>query len=311
MHGPMALHAQFRQQPAPLESCPTTAPQSCRAISVGGQSIEGHLVPIQRYMPSERYSSFFRCHGRELLYTRHSVSCERNCREHAWETFMRTSEADSPGSDAFSEPAVALPAIARLSHNAAFLCQGKSVLGFGGRDRHKFSKSANDALRHESGIWRIESRGNVTHKWSHRRHVINGSHPGCVERRVSFYPICEYDGRLSASLLGPALLLYARANTKRWGGGRNVQVASSLDGGQSFAPFSLISFENATVDDPLEAPARHTTMTDSSLTTASGYLRSTSSWCSHHQGRAACLHCSRPRFAQGRRQAPHCEVESS
>ena len=58
--------------------------------------------------------------------------------------------------------------------------------------------------------------------------LTSGRHPGCVSRLRSGVPLprCEYDGKLGLVRHRAQWLLYARANTKPWGG-RFVQVAAS------------------------------------------------------------------------------------
>ena len=47
----------------------------------------------------------------------------------------------------------------------------------------------------------------------------------CVERRATFNGVCNYDGRVSLVRFRGRYLAFVRANTKRDGGGRHVQVA--------------------------------------------------------------------------------------
>ena len=137
-------------------------------------------------------------------------------------------------------------------------------MGYGGRDRaSKLSRRGNSAAA-ERGIYRIHSLplpatplkdrwddpwngetrywSNATRMWAGARLVVNGSQPGCEERRRFWYPVCEYDGRLSVASLRGATLIYARANTRQLGNGRHVQVARSPDGKGSWGPFSLVTF---------------------------------------------------------------------
>ena len=75
--------------------------------------------------------------------------------------------------------------------------------------------------------------------------LLTGHHAGCVEERHDFGNACEFDGKLSLAHFRSRYLLYARANTKPAGGGRFVQVASSLadDPSSSYGPFRLLSID--------------------------------------------------------------------
>ena len=78
-----------------------------------------------------------------------------------------------------------------------------------------------------------------TTQWQHKQLILDGRHPGCVERRdvharADFAKylyeggVCEYDGRLSLVHFGGEFLLYARANLAA-SGRRHVQVTRSRD----------------------------------------------------------------------------------
>ena len=78
-----------------------------------------------------------------------------------------------------------------------------------------------------------------TTQWQHKHLILDGRHPGCVERRdvrarADFAKylyeggVCEYDGRLSLVHFGGEFLLYARANLAA-SGRRHVQVTRSRD----------------------------------------------------------------------------------
>ena len=60
-----------------------------------------------------------------------------------------------------------------------------------------------------------------------RTRILDGHHPGCVERRREFGSACEFDGKLSVARYAGRYLLFARANLNAEGGGRFVQVAAS------------------------------------------------------------------------------------
>ena len=88
---------------------------------------------------------------------------------------------------------------------------------------------------------------------------------GCVERRLTHAPDCEFDGRLSIARLGGEWLLFGRANmatgspnaTKRAGifGGRHVQMTRSQSIEGPWSQFRLLQFEGYPdyVTGPVEA----------------------------------------------------------
>ena len=89
-----------------------------------------------------------------------------------------------------------------------------------------------------------------TTQWREKRLVIDGRHPGCVERRHAgtrefeyLRPgVCEYDGRLSLVAFRHELLLYTRSNPASHGS-RHVQVTRSRDGGVTWQPFEQLVFD--------------------------------------------------------------------
>ena len=90
----------------------------------------------------------------------------------------------------------------------------------------------------------------ATSQWRDKRLVLDGRHPGCVERRDAtskdfhyLLPgICEFDGRLSLVSFGSQLLLYTRSNPASTGS-RHVQMTRSFDGGASWSPFEQIRID--------------------------------------------------------------------
>ena len=158
----------------------------------------------------------------------------------------------------FKHPFVVMtdaPGQANMVHNLAvsphangFLLAGglgNIWLARGGRWRSTTSRNASLA-KQESPAARA---------WSLPRLIINGDHPGCVERRVEPWLVvkagkdagrsrCEYDGRL-ALVSWPErgrLLLFARANPALKGQ-RFVQVSSSKDDGLTWSRFELIKLQ--------------------------------------------------------------------
>ena len=88
--------------------------------------------------------------------------------------------------------------------------------------------------------------------WHSKRLIINGSHPGCMERRdpkssphlahLIGGGVCEYDGRLSLVHFNGSLLLFTRANPMSHGS-RHVQMTRSVDDGNSWSPFQQIQID--------------------------------------------------------------------
>jgi hypothetical protein len=89
-------------------------------------------------------------------------------------------------------------------------------------------------------------------KWN-RSHVLTAQalrQAGCVERRSTHAPDCEFDGRLSIARLRGEWLLFGRANMaagrdKRHGifGGRHVQMTRSRSIEGPWSQFRLLQFE--------------------------------------------------------------------
>ena len=147
----------------------------------------------------------------------------------SWETLYRVAprrnrraggKHEHPRSSSdYTVDGLALAAPLGISHNAAFVCQDdRYLVGFGGRD---LSGGEGETSEGDTGIWRIESEDlaalatehatwagtgpddetpslgrNIS--WRSRRRVLNGSHPGCLELRKDNFPVCAFDGRLSA-----------------------------------------------------------------------------------------------------------------
>ena len=89
--------------------------------------------------------------------------------------------------------------------------------------------------------------------WRDKHLIIDGHHPGCVERRVptetgDFFHllpggVCEYDGRLSLVDFKGTLLLYTRSNPATRGK-RHVQVTRSFDDGETWSPFEQVHLDS-------------------------------------------------------------------
>jgi len=205
---------------------------ACKQLSIMGQAAESKLIPMINVRPSERYSTVVRCGGHEWLFTRKSVTFDMDPKG-TWETLYRVRNDDGYGNSS-----VALQGSLRLSHNAAFICEnGDTLAMFGGQAVSK------QGVPKQAGIFRAKSLARRPLQWSAPKLVIPGNHGGCVEHRIMVSPgICEFDGRLSVNYFGGRHFLYARANTRRYGGGRHAQVAIS-QGGRHFGRFTLVKFE--------------------------------------------------------------------
>jgi len=134
---------------------------------------------------------------------------------------------------------------------------GSTIVGFGGQDksdpvgyprhlgiRRVVASVSGGVASPADLVWRAEPGTGV---------VVSGDKgkTGCVERRLAF-PHCEFDGKHHVVEYAGKLLLYTRANaisnahgqgpnSFRHGiGGRWAQVASSTDGGITWARFELV-----------------------------------------------------------------------
>ena len=81
--------------------------------------------------------------------------------------------------------------------------------------------------------------------WGPRSISLEGHTAGCIEQRAKFFGHCEFDGKLSAVHFRARVLLFARSNTARGGGGRHVQVTeSSADSAHDPASWSRFRLVN-------------------------------------------------------------------
>ena len=78
--------------------------------------------------------------------------------------------------------------------------------------------------------------------------VIDGRHPGCLEKFNRYAPLCYFDSKMSLTRFGGRFLVFARANTVDRGGGRFVQVAASVgsDPAGPYGPFEMLQIEGYT-----------------------------------------------------------------
>jgi hypothetical protein len=122
----------------------------------------------------------------------------------------------------------------RFTHNFC-PCESFGEDGFwavGGQNEVKFRES-------RGGVYLLSSADFRT--WDVRRRLIDGHHPGGIERlrTTAASEGISLDGVSCLVRFQGRYLLYCRANINPRGGGRFVQVAESEDG-VSFGPFRLI-----------------------------------------------------------------------
>ena len=156
----------------------------------------------------------------------------------------------------FKQPAVVMVngfGQANMVHNLAISPHASGFLLAGGLGNIWLTRGRRWRSSTSINVSLAQQERQVGLGWSQPRLIVNGDHPGCVERRVEPWlqgkgggdagSRCEYDGRL-ALVSWPErgrLLLYARANPALKGQ-RFVQVSSSDDDGSSWSPFELIRF---------------------------------------------------------------------
>ena len=143
-----------------------------------------------------------------------------------------------------------------LSHNLVLRKHGQELYAVGGQatfPKHrelKFDPRVRNDLRDGVRLLRADNVASLrAGRWSSTNHsglplLTSGRHPGCVSQLRSGVPLprCEYDGKLGLVRHRERWLLYARANTKPWGG-RFLQVASSAadDVAGPYGPFRRLS----------------------------------------------------------------------
>ena len=129
-----------------------------------------------------------------------------------------------------------------VAHNLAVAIDDDQLVAAGGLYRskdpslYKNVQPLHGSDRYE-GVEVFDVSRDLT--WT-RTAVIDGRHPGCVERREGFGGLCEFDGRLSLAPLGNELLLYARANTREAEAAAACRCRGAV---QWLAPFAQVSFE--------------------------------------------------------------------
>ena len=106
----------------------------------------------------------------------------------------------------------------------------------------------------DSGAGWLDKEGNVDEptrsSWRAKRLILDGTHPGCVERRNNksidtahvIEGVCEFDGRLALVSFEGSLLLFTRSNPAAHGS-RHVQVTKSADDGVTWSPFEQVKLD--------------------------------------------------------------------
>ena len=157
-------------------------------------------------------------------------SLTRGCR---LDTDASTTSGISPAQAERPGVFLAMSRTQSMTHNAAVMRTGERVVALGGV--HLNSK----AFGLQTGIRLVQWSLNSTwsRDWRSGQHssavlVLNGTHPGCIERlepdRIRIPGVCEFDGRLSLAVLHGRYHLFARMNPARRGS-RFVQTTSSAD----------------------------------------------------------------------------------
>ena len=131
-------------------------------------------------------------------------------------------------------------AVLSMTHNLGHLRHKGSYFVVGGQDNRKQGGRTNTGLWLAQGRhWHFgEQRTNVddpppsSSQWRSVRHILNGSHPGCVEARdwlpylrllpgqgesAGQHRSCEFDGRVSLSFGAGRFWLHVRSNPARRG----------------------------------------------------------------------------------------------
>jgi len=150
-------------------------------------------------------------------------------------------------------PASMVHNLALAPHQAGFLVAG----GITGKGIHLARSGSWRYAKWRHSNLSLDLQETVTHapQWSRPRPIIDGFHPGCVEKRIEPWlnekgsaqakSRCEYDGRL-ALVSWPerrCLLLYARANPALKGQ-RFVHVSRSDDDGVTWGAFEMLDFRD-------------------------------------------------------------------
>lgn len=265
--------------------------------------LHGELLPVALLHQSERYASLVSCanSSRTMLITR--LTDVRTHSQGGWLSIARVLQSSDGRFGApvlWAERSLHVAHNAAWLCMGDKMAGDEMFVGYGGRDR----SNAASASSSEVGVSRVavpvssalllhgiamRAATTAPHATVHdgeldergwqaalrqadprllwRRELqFNGSHPGCDERRDFWGPVCEFDGRLSVVVHRPTgrVLLYARANTRRLGNGRHVQVTSSADGRSNWGRFEHIRFACGR---PVEQPAPQTRAYESTFRT--------------------------------------------
>ena len=237
-----------------MASLPT---RSCGSASLGGVTALGSQVVAPLLDRSEKFASLVSCGGYQLLTTR-DVDHNRRCFRMVVRPLWSNATLGTPVHSSCD--------LADIGHNTALLCPSTvsyssssipvtiyggqhAPIHIGTRINHVGIRRVESAsyVRDGSFFWESSfatslvdaaARGLGT--------VVFKGEPGtCLEERAvgpGKMP-CEFDGKLSVVRWRGRLLMYARANMMKTGGGdRHVQVARSIDDGLTWSSFKLIEF---------------------------------------------------------------------
>lgn len=191
-------------------------------------------VPVGGFHSTERYGSYADCNGTRYLSTR--VLPLRFVPQDMLEArsmfHFALRKAGEP------EGVVHQVGAHRMAHNLALSCKDGVLYAYGGTDtRNQFS----EWMGAHDGVYRARVMPDGSLQDAER--MLGGRHEGCVERRLSFGGVCEFDGKFSVAEFRGRTYLFARANTVWRHGGRHVQVTSSADGRTGWSPFELLRID--------------------------------------------------------------------
>lgn len=131
------------------------------------------------------------------------------------------------------------------AHNLFALSEADSRRLGGGNTLFAVGGEYREGYETMTGIHLMElaSSGAIP-QWTHRMKLVDGRHPGCVERRRHLGGVCEFDGLTSMVWFNGMWRLYARANTGL-SGHRGLQTcaASRLAPAAAFGRFNPVRIE--------------------------------------------------------------------
>ena len=192
---------------------------ACKPLTPPAHHSRRASAPLaHRSLPATRCSGALRRWNRPALLLLLAAAAGG---DHRWfETLVRTA---APGGG-YSTARVGVPRELLLSHNVAVLCErGRWLVACGGAHE----RGSEDWRRRFRRDARVRRRRRAELAWSRPRLVIPGA-PAAANYRPDGGAAVRYDGGRGALPRADAPL--PRSNLVPTGGGRRVQVASSVDG---------------------------------------------------------------------------------